>query len=207
MRYLVYTLAIVMLCALVANAAENPVDKGCFNLDGVFSYSSHSMVDVEDADDLTFMTLTSNIGYFIAPGIRIGSAVNYSQVKFGEMKVTISGFGPSIAYYFNSDDSRLEAKGAIYPYVQGFYMFAGNIKVEADMSDIDPSLDPEETKINVTSYGGRGGIVYMMSNSVGLDLSVSYARDEMEPDDPPEGSEPTKFNTLMFGAGVSAFIF
>jgi len=207
MRYLVYTLAIVMLCSLAVNAAENPVDKGSFNLNGLFSYSSHSMVDVEDAEDLKITTLTSNIGYFVAPGIRLGLVANVNQIKLGDTKVTLSGFGPSIAYYFNMDASRLEAKGAVYPYAQGFYLFAGSIKVEGDASDIDPSLGTEETKINVTSYGGRGGIVYMLSNSVGLDMSITYSREEIELDDAPEDSEPLKFNTLMFGAGISAFIF
>lgn len=198
--------AMLLLFAGAALAADGPLDKGSWMLDGraFFRSQSGDLWENRDGDGLTSygvgngalgLTETfevgNTVGFFISPGLMIGGQFSFLGFSQGDISISGFGIGPALTYYMNTDHTRAEAKGAVYPFFGAFFTYG--------------SLSNEDDKIaDMFQYGGRGGIMYMLSNAVGLDFGGKLQSDSWEFNG---ASERITGLTLEFGVGVSAFIY
>jgi len=191
----VFVSLVVLMFAASAFAATSPIDKGSMILEGnvYFQSASGDLYKNEAGDAQTVMAFMPSVGYFVAPSIMVGATVEFAQNKQGDNKLTTIGIGPMVGYYFNMDAARTEVKGAIYPYIKAFFMYNSE-KHDNGTTDYTNK---------VTTFGGQGGIVYMLSNAVAADISVKFESDSYKPD----GADKSTTGTIItFGAGFTAFM-
>lgn len=194
MRTLTCVAAILLLAGAVM-AADNPVDKGSMILGGTayFTGQSGDWYENADGDGVTTIGFVPSVGYFIAPSIMIGGEIQFINWSQGDYKTTTFGIGPAVGYYFNLDATRTEAKGAIYPYIKGFFIYG-------QRKDDDGT---NEATTDLMAFGAQGGGVFMLSNAVGVNASVKFQSDSYKPDGADESISGT---TLEVGAGITAFL-
>jgi len=188
------TTLLILVFATGAFAADGPVDKGSMILGGTvyFQSASGDLYKNMNDDSQTMIALAPEFGYFIAPSIMIGMNFEYSKWSWGDdVGVTTLDFGPMVGYYFNMDPNRAEVKGALYPYIKGFFNMCSEETEGVDDKD------------KTTSFGGKGGINYMLSDAVALDFGIQFQSDSWKVGD----GESTSGTIMWFGAGISAFIY
>jgi hypothetical protein len=188
--------------ASLASAQSSPVDKGSMIVGGSAYFMSHSGDLYEDGEGngITSIYFQPEIGYFMAPNIMIGGFLLYNSTSQDKYKVSSFGIGPQVGYYFNMDKGRTEIKGSVYPYIKGFLSYAKTTEDEGD---------DEDYKYSMTSFGARGGIMYMLSEAVAVDFGLQYSSNTCKQTDPevPEGMDDSESgSSLMIGAGITAFI-
>ncbi len=199
-------LVFVVIAALTgaAAAAETPISKGSMMLDGSFyfqSYSGDLWTNSEGdspsevgigsvAHGLLQMEVTPLFSYFVSDGFCFGIQAGYQSVSAGHNKVNSFAVGPSLGYYFKINPTETDNKGAFYAYGRGFLNF-GTIHYEHGEG---PSI---------TQYGGRVGLLYMISSAVGTDFSVKVQGDSWKS----EGFNSQSGTTIRVGLGLTAFIF
>jgi len=142
----------------------------------------------------------------------IGADLEYVKVSYGDISASSFGVGPTVGYYFNTDPMRMEAKGAMYPYVKGFFIWTTTKpSIDEDIvydGEIIVAADDEMPKLKTTTYGFQGGMVFMLSNSVGADFSVRYSFDSYKLDiEDVDDEESVDGNTLNIGVGITAFLY
>lgn len=196
--------AVLLLCAGLVAAADSPVDKGSLYLNGSVFFTSRSG-DLWESDGESVTTLgvgnanigmdgliidiTPTIGYFVAPGFFVGGQMAVNRYSLGESDLTVIAVGPTLGYYFNAASTRPEVRGSAYPYVRGFFTF---------------SNFSNGNGVTVLQYGGKGGILYMLSRAVGADLAVQFRGDRWDSDYTDNAETGT---TLSVGLGFTAFIY
>jgi hypothetical protein len=183
-------LATVLVFGLGAMAAESPIDKGSMMLGGMVFYQTASGDLYENANDETpsLISINPEFAYFVAPSICIGANFEYTKYTFGSADYTNLGIGPTVGYYFNMNPT--EVKGAIYPYVKGFFHYN--------------SLEREgfDDKYKTTTIGGNGGINFMITEAVAVDFGVVFSSESEKFGD----GDAVKGTVLWFGAGIDCFI-
>ncbi len=187
---------LIMVMAISAVAQTSPIDKKSWFLGGsvYFQTQSGDLYKVGDKSPST-INIGPSFGYFVAPSIFVGADVMYNQYKVGDAKTTSMGIGPVVGYYFNMNKARTEVKGAVYPYIKGFFQYAS----------LKDETGTETSKMTGTSFGAMGGINYMLSEAVALDIAVKFSSDKAKQKEPVEG-ESVSGSTIMVGAGVTYFI-
>jgi len=182
-------LAITLLFAGAIMAAETPIDKGSMIIGGTAYFMNQSGDLYESGGEaLATIAIAPTVGYFVAPNIMIGGKIDFLSWSRGGISHTYWTAGPVVGYYFNLDQTRTEAKGAIYPYLLAFFMYGQ----ESNSSGAD-----------LMAYGGQGGAMFMLSNAVGVEAGVRFQSESYKP----EGAdESTTGTTLMVGAGITAFL-
>jgi opacity protein-like surface antigen len=197
MKKLVLVGLIVFAFALSAVAQTSPIDKKSWFLGGsiYFETQSGDLYKAGDESPTTIM-LAPEFGYFIAPSIQIGASVIYDQYKIGDYKATAFAFGPSVGYYFNMNSESQEIKGGLYPYIKGFFLI-GSEKQEGTTED--------DFKSSGTSFGGKVGLNYMLSESVAIDANVMFSSDSWKQKEPVE-TESVSGTTMRIGVGATYFI-
>ncbi len=188
-------IALISLLAAAVSAAENPVDKGSLAIAGSAFFLSQSGETYEnvDGDGQTTFAFVPSLGYFVAPSLLVGGELEFSSFSWGDYSETNFSIGPIIGYYFNTDKTRTEVKGAAYPYAQAFFGY-GQFKADDGTSDFTWTL---------TQFGGQAGVVWMMSNSIGLNLLARISSDNWDPED----FDSERGTTMMIGAGIISFIY
>ena len=199
--------AVILLMCGSLMATDGPVDKGSFYLAGTAFFQNQSGDLYEDfnGDGITTygfgngtlnlalsLEVSPTFGYFVSPGVFVGGQVIFAGYSIGNSDATLFGFGPTIGYFFNANSMRTEIKGAVYPYIRGFF----------NIGFLSEDLLGEQ--INVIQYGGKGGALFMLSNAVGLDASFRFQGDSWKPDSATESITGT---TIALGLGISAFIY
>lgn len=198
MKRVLLTLVVVAF-ALTASAAEFPVDKGSMLVGGslYFMNQGGDLYKVGDEAQTT-IGIMPEFGYFVAPSIMVGATIDWTNWSQGDFKESQMAFGPMVGYFFNMDPERTEIKGALYPYIKGFMMI-GTYKYE-------DGTNPDE-KANLMAFGGKGGINYMLTESVALDFGIMFSSDSYKMKEPVEADEATTGTTIQVGVGISAFVF
>lgn len=200
----------VLLLAGVATAADSPIDKGSLFLDGSLFFKSQSG-DLFETDgdgtsswgagngsmalDGAMVEISPTLGYFIAPHIYIGGQFALAGFSRGKMDASLFAIGPSIGYYFNVNPARTEVRGSIYPYVRGFFNW-GTVSSSDD--------------IPILQYGGKGGLLYMLTDAVAADAAIQFRGDRWDLDgDGGTGVDDPALTgtTLWIGLGLTAFIY
>jgi hypothetical protein len=203
------SVAVAMVLMLVGSAvaADGPIEKGSMFIDGAFYFQSQSGDLWENGDGDAFTTIglgtgslqlsqelqvTPAFGYFVAPGLMIGGQLAWTRYAQGDNDLTLLAIGPGVGYYFKTNSTRTEIKGSVYPYIRGFVNYG--------------KLSEDDWDVTVWQFGARGGMLWMVSSAVGVDLSVMYKNESWEEDDDPT-SDSESGTVISAGAGISAFIF
>jgi len=188
---------ILVCCALLlvsdnSPAADAPFDVGSINLTGNVYYMNQTgdIYENSDGDGTNTVTITPGFGYFIAPGLMLGGMIDFKKISLGEYSESTLAVGPRVAYYFGANRDRSVISGAVYPYFSWFATIG--------------SIDYAYLSDNVTakSVGVTGGIVVMLSTSVGLDVGIRYSSDSWR-----YIAADANGTTIQMGAGIASFIF
>lgn len=120
-----------------------------------------------EGEKVSTFTITPSVGYFVTDGLAIGLDLSYSAIttKYSNSKTTVSTFGilPSATYYFKT-------ASAVIPYLGAGLGYAnmGNKMTENGRTD-----DYSQSGL---AWKAKGGLVYMITPSVGLDVGVGYSQ-------------------------------
>lgn len=201
MKKAIIILAMALLVAATVSSAEGPVDKGSMIVGGEVSFSSQGgdAYENDDGDGVTNIGFSPFLAFFVAPSIAVGGEILYEKSSQGDYSQSTFGVGPTVAYFFNLDATRTEVKGTVYPYVQAFFKYAKYTS--------GPGYDFKRT---VTYFGGKGGIMYMLTEHWAVNTNLYYQSENYKQTEPevPEGEDDSvSGNTLGFNVGVTAFLF
>lgn len=203
MRYNLLCGMLVLLLAATAAAADSPIDKGSFMLNGSAFIQSQSGELYEGPGDEAVTTVGAGsvainyfsveadqtFGIFVSPGVMVGGQLGFQSISQGDDKITYFAVGPTIGYYSKINSSHADVKGTIYAYGGAFFTIGS---VDFDFGDA----------VTATEFGGRAGIVCMLSSAVGADIGAKFQRDTFS-----DNGESVSGTTVRFGVGISAYIY
>lgn len=144
-----------------------------------------------DGATITTIAVTPSVGYFVANNIAVGvdlGVASITQKEDGD-KVTTSTFSvmPTGTYYF---------KGAsnIIPY----------LGVGVGYQTAKQDFGSDDLTISGLAYKGKGGVVFLLNQTVGIDLGLTYLGTNGKVKD----FEEVKVNTSTIGGtvGISVFL-
>ena len=152
--------------------------------------------DSEDGPKSSTFSFSPSVGYFVANNIAVGLDATISSTTLKEefvgedYKYTESTFAimPTGTYYFKSDSK-------VLPY----------LGVGAGYASISSKEDGEDKSTwGGFAWKGKGGVVFLLNQTVGIDLGVSYMGVNATNDD----VDDVKVNRGTFGvnAGISIFL-
>ena len=178
------------MLAATAMAADSPVDKGSLILGGSASFTSMGgNLYKEGGKSSSLILLAPSVGYFVSPGVELGAKIGFSSLSVGGSSLNTLSLGPEIGYYFPSG-SNVEIKGSLYPYIKAFFLYSSQ------------KADGWSKSITGTTFGGQGGINYMLSKAVALDAFASLQSDSKS-----AGDVSVSGTILMLGVGITAFTY
>ena len=197
-RLLICSGAVLAIAGAVA-AAESPIDEGSLYLDGSVFFQRQS--GELWGDGLTSagvgngsfslqegFEIGPTVGYFTSPGLFVGGQFAILYYEQGKSNLAAIALGPTVDYFFRTGQGRTEVKGSAYPYIRGFLSW-GNLVSGGDVA--------------IWQFGGKGGLLYMLSGAVALDIAARFQGDSWRPD----GGLSINGTTVSVGIGVSAFIY
>lgn len=159
-----------------------------------------------DGPKVSTFTITPSVGYFVIDKLAIGIDLGYTSLTTKmedtfmgtnySAKTTLSTFSilPTATYYFKSDSKVLPYIGAGAGYSTSKEKFT---QTGTDSNDYEDNL-------NGFAWKGKGGIVFLVTPSIGIDLGVSYMGTNGKYDDDSDAKVQT--NTFGVNAGISVFL-
>jgi opacity protein-like surface antigen len=162
---------------------------GGFNLYNGFKYNG----DTEEGSITTF-NLQPGIGYFLADGFlaRINLGMAYAKFSEGEddsYSTNILSVGPELRYYIGSKKMR--------PYI-GAHAAFGSLTTKFSSE----FFGDEESKANLSRFGGYLGLAYFLSENASIDLGLGFSTNSMKEK---EEDDKISFNNLGINFGVNFF--
>lgn len=163
-------------------AQSSAVDRGSINIGGDATFSSFGSSADTDDSRTTQLLFNPAVEYFIIPGLAVGGEVVLARASRDGSSSSTVGVGPRLSYYFGRGER------TFYPYLSG--------TVSLLRTSFDGNGDQESN--SSVGYRGSGGILFMLSQGVGITGEVFY-----------QGRDSDDFNTNAFGVsfGISAFVF
>lgn len=149
-------------------------------------------------------SITPSAGYFVVDGLAVGIDLGFSSIttKENSNKTTISSLSvmPTATYYFKTGSKFIPFFGA------GIGYASNKVKYSFDNSSIDPLLLLEnETVTDGLAWKVKGGVTYMATQSLGLNLGLGF--DQFYTKDTYSNVEyKTSTNNFGVSAGFSYFI-
>lgn len=153
---------------------------------------------------ISAFSVTPSVGYFVADGLAVGIDLGFNNVttKENSNKTIISSFSvmPTAHYYFKTGTKFIPFLGAVIGYA------THKIKYDFDGSSIDPLLLLEtETVTDGLAWKVNGGVTYMATKSLGLNLGLGF--DQFYTKETYSGIDyKTSRNTFGVNLGFSYFI-
>ncbi|MEE9442032.1 MAG: hypothetical protein V3V99_05125 [candidate division Zixibacteria bacterium] len=183
-------LGVVFFIMTGLSFGETPLEKGNAILGGQFYvFSQSGDLYEDDGDGMTTIILNPSLGFFVSDGFMMGA--NFDLVSLSQSGDTYTEFriGPKIGYYLNTNQERVDVKGAVYPYISGFFNF-GQIDFGGNGN------------INITEFGAQVGMILMISDAVGADLGFRVSSDKWSWDEYSDSG-----TTIIFGVGITSFLY
>jgi hypothetical protein len=191
---------VVFSCGLLS-AGDSPIGKGAKLAGGSFAYTSRGGDFWENGnnDKLTIVEGRPVFMFFVAEGLAMGVTGVSQKRSQGEQERNVFGIGPEIQYYFDLKKEKNEFKGKFLPFVA---LGAGFVTT-SNSSGIAGGETIESSGFTIRM---RGGIGYMLSNSIATTIGFSYSFDRLKQTEPEKGSYRDG-NSIVFEYGFTAFIF
>lgn len=186
---------VIILAYSSAFSQGFPTDKGSKIVAGGFSYTSSGgdLNENSDGDRDISIDLSSSVSYFLSPGFALGANFLFSRNSQGDNSVTMWGIGPQLSYFIGGNQAVSTVKGTTYPFLTVSFVYVkGGYDYESD-----------DSSVSGTVIGFSGGIMHMLSESVGLFGDISYSIENMKWED--EDSESG--NEFGISAGLSFFLY
>ena len=193
----------VALCgALNAQMTQGSwVVGGSTNL-GFNNINTKSKVDnktIDDGDKYSTFNLTPSMGYFVANNLAVGLDLGFVSIteKYEDYKFVTSTLSlmPTVTYYFKKESN-------IAPYLGAGVGYASISEKESIGSY------SEKTTNDGFAWKAKGGVVYLITPSIGVDLGLSYGEVSNNEDVSFNGGKikaTNKTSTLGINAGFSFF--
>ncbi|PKF75896.1 OmpW family outer membrane protein [Chryseobacterium sp. PMSZPI] len=125
-----------------------------------------------DGPKTNTFSITPSVGYFVIDKLAVGIDLGYvtATTKYQRNKTTISNFSvmPTATYYFTNSTK-------FVPFLGAGIGYASN-KTKANYNDgslIDPLMQTETTTDGL-AWKVKGGVTYMATQSLGINLGLSY---------------------------------
>jgi len=175
---------------------------GFNNTNTKYKYNGNSA----DGPKVSTFTVTPSVGYFVIDKLAIGLDLGYTSLTTKlesefmginyTAKNTVSTFSilPTATYYFKSDSKVLPYLGVGAGY---------STSKEKSTQNGSGSSNSEDT-INGFAWKGKGGIVFLVTPSIGIDLGLSYLGSNGKYDD--NSDVKVQSNTFGVNAGISVFL-
>ena len=179
--------AALLITAAQADAQEYALDRGSLQISGSASLTSTDNDNSGDDGRVTVASVLPGLHYFVAEGLGVGGDLIFSYTSSGDDFSTRSiGIGPSVSYYFGGSESR------VHPYLSARAAIAS-------MTFDSPGGELEGSRRSGTV---AGGILAMLSSSVGVTTELFYLLEKFES----QGQEADS-NTFGLAVGIAAFVF
>lgn len=133
-----------------------------------------------DSDRTSSFVLNPSAQYFIAPGLAVGGDVLLEYTSSDDFSTTRYGIGPTASYFFGSGER------SYYPFLSG------------SVRAVHTNFDGPSDGATVMTYRGSGGILIMLSRSIGVTGELFYQMQDRE---------EFEVNTFGLAFGISAFVF
>ena len=176
------------MVSISARAQTHAVDQGSLLIDGNVSLTSTGSND--DGDRVTNIMLSPSVQYFVVPGLAVGASFSLERQASDGFSRTTYGVGPSVSYYFGASVEK-----AIYPFV------AVGVNYFGSRFDFDGDTDTET--LSAYGVGASGGVLVMLSGSVGVTGRLFYEVQDYSDD----FDEDLRTNAFGFAFGIAAFVF
>jgi len=178
MKSIVASVALLSLSLLmypnVSSAAGFPTGRGSILIAGEFLFSSAGgdLYETADGEGLTRIGMDPTVAYFVIHGLAVGGSLSFHSASQGDLSETVWGIGPRAMYFIGSRPRR-SAKGATYPFLDVLFLYTKH--------SLDLGTDDWNATGTVIRFGG--GVMHMVSESVGLLGEVTYSLDSEKPED------------------------
>jgi len=147
----------------------------------------------EDNPRVNKFNITPSVGYFVIDKLAVGIDLDFSNTvtKYNKTKLTTTSFAvmPSAAYYFANNSKFVPFLGAGIGYA--------TVKDKGEM-DLMGYPVSNETKMEGLMWRVKGGVTYMATQSLGVNLGLSYDQFSSK-----ETYMNTKFTTNIKNFGVN----
>lgn len=148
----------------------------------------------EDNPKVNKFNVTPSVGYFVIDKLAVGIDMDFSNMvtKYNKTKLTTTSFAvmPTAAYYFANDSKFVPFLGAGIGYA--------TVKDKGEMEVMGYPVS-SETKMDGLMWRVKGGLTYMATQSLGINLGISYDQFSSK-----ETYMNTKFTTNIKNFGVNA---
>lgn len=194
MKKLLLVGAVALFGAMSAQTEKGSWVVGGSTTLGFNNVSNKTKVGSESYDGAKVSTFgfTPSVGYFVANNIAVGLDLGFmtTTTKEDDEKLTQSvvKIMPTGTYYFKSDSK-------VLPY----------LGVGVGYGSLSTKYENVKTTYDGFAWKAKGGIVYLITPSIGLDLGVAY--DQFSNKESYEGMEfKNNVNTFGVNAGISVFL-
>lgn len=174
---------------------------------GFNSANTKSKVEGEkyDGAKVSSFSVTPSVGYFVIDKLAVGIELGFTTMttKLEGVKSTNSNFSvmPTATYYFTNDSKFVPFLGAGI----GYASIKNKINADSGSSVFDPVLIDNESTTDGLAWKVKGGVTYMATQSLGINLGVSY--DQFSNKENYFGTEvKNTVNTFGVNVGLSYFI-
>ncbi|AZA55062.1 outer membrane beta-barrel protein [Chryseobacterium sp. G0201] len=125
-----------------------------------------------DETKVSSFSVTPSVGYFVINGLAVGIDLGFNSTttKQDQDKVTISSFSvmPTATYYFQTGSKFIPFLGV------GIGYSTNKIKYNINGGVVDPLLFQTETTTDGLAWKAKGGVTYMATQSLGINLGVGF---------------------------------
>ena len=201
LKTMIISVILIVFSTGLLSAGESPISKGAKLAGGSLAYTSRSgdLWENGNNDRLTITEGQPVFMFFIAEGFAAGIVGLSQKLSQGKQERSVFGLGPEIQYYFDPQKEEDKFKGKFLPFVSFGATYLTATKNFGSAG--------ETTKeYSGFSIRGKGGVVYMMSNSIGMTIGLSYSYDKLKQTEPEE-TNSLNGGSFMIEYGFTAFIF
>lgn len=178
----ILALAVLATFPAASRAQTAALDRGSVLISGQASFVVRDEGDL-DENTTSFIFLPS-LQYFVAPGLAVGGELELTHSSRGDFSTTSYGIGPAMSYYFVRESD-------VQPFIRGSFRIARS-KSKGELSDRTSKL---------FGFRGAGGFLVLLSQAVGVDISVYYDRLQYR------DAIDVDLNTFGIAIGIAAFVF
>ncbi|MEO1263787.1 MAG: hypothetical protein AAFZ15_33575 [Bacteroidota bacterium] len=165
-------------------AAQSPAtSKGASIVSGMFSFTSQGgdlYNNFNDDPVNTFMIVPSYY-HLVVDKFGVGGDLSFTRTSQGDFSFNTFGFGPKVAYFFDSGNNAIPFAGGGFNYIS--------------IGDGDNSEGGFAVKL--------GGGVIVRKGHLGLSIEAGWLRESYSPD----GGDNISGNTIFIGASFLGFLY
>jgi len=127
-----------------------------------------------DGPKTNIFSVSPSAGYFVIDGLAVGIDLGYmsTTTKYEGNKTTNSTFSvmPTATYYFTNSSKLVPFLGAGIGYASN----KTKVNITNGGTIFDPLLMQDEVTTNGLAWRVKGGVTYMATQSLGINMGVSY---------------------------------